>query len=363
MTTPDPSRQKLKELLRRIEQLPVDARPEPPRPASPRATFIIEPGQKAIEALPTGFPSMKVQAQKSSLTRIAMVIAGLATALGLGGLFVLNQQSTETKADANLHRTEIAAGADKAGFGTDAPAQSQETVAPTQIAQATSGNAGHVSSQPPATNAPSLVTTKLVVPSMTTGSRQRSVMAIRSEPPLPLDSQLQFRIRLLPSGLTLSRGTRVGTETWAVTIPEMSGLELVAGDVQPGRFSLLVELVSVDGLVVAATDGQVTVTGQVPLADTERLSEEELAKLLGQGLLMLGSGNVNSARLLLLRAADSGNARAALILGDTYDAERLTRIGAASVVPDRDKAAFWYSRADELGASEAKERLLQMNAR
>ena len=65
--------------------------------------------------------------------------------------------------------------------------------------------------------------------------------------------------------------------------------------------------------------------------------------------MMLATGNVNSARLLLQRAAESGNGHAALILGDTYDADRLARIGAISVVPDRSRAAYWYRRADELG--------------
>ena len=50
-------------------------------------------------------------------------------------------------------------------------------------------------------------------------------------------------------------------------------------------------------------------------------------------------------------------------MGDTYDVVRLAQLGAQGVLPDRDKANYWYERADELGAVEAKERLTEINGR
>jgi TPR repeat protein len=86
-------------------------------------------------------------------------------------------------------------------------------------------------------------------------------------------------------------------------------------------------------------------------------------KFLAQGLRLLLTGNVNSARLLFERSAEGGNARAALLLGDSYDDVRLAQLGVEGVLPDRDKASYWYERADELGAPEAKERISEINAR
>jgi hypothetical protein len=98
-------------------------------------------------------------------------------------------------------------------------------------------------------------------------------------------------------------------------------------------------------------------------SDAERLDEQNQEKFLAQGLRLLVTGNVNSARLLFQRAADAGNARAALLLGDSYDDVRLAQLGVQGVLPDRDKANYWYGRADELGAAEAKERLSEINSR
>lgn len=101
----------------------------------------------------------------------------------------------------------------------------------------------------------------------------------------------------------------------------------------------------------------------VALGDSGRLDDASQDRLLIQGLRQVVLGNVNSARLLFTRAAESGNARAALILGDTFEETRLVQFGVLGVQPDRDKAVYWYERADELGAPEAKERLSELNAR
>jgi hypothetical protein len=99
------------------------------------------------------------------------------------------------------------------------------------------------------------------------------------------------------------------------------------------------------------------------LGDAERLDEPTQEKFLIQGLRLLVMGNINSARLLFERAADAGNSRAALLLGDTFDDVRLAQLGVLGVVPDRDRSVYWYERADELGAPEAKERLSELNLR
>ena len=84
-----------------------------------------------------------------------------------------------------------------------------------------------------------------------------------------------------------------------------------------------------------------------------KLTSDEVKTLVARGDLMLGSGDVTSARLFYERAADAPDAQAALRLGESYDPEflaaaRLSR--AAGSVP---LAAQWYRRAAELGAPDA----------
>jgi hypothetical protein len=97
--------------------------------------------------------------------------------------------------------------------------------------------------------------------------------------------------------------------------------------------------------------------------DGGRPDDANRDRLLIKGLRTLVLGNVSSARLLLRRAAEAGDGRAALVLGDTFDDVRLVQLGVLGVQPDRAKAVYWYERADALGAPEAKERLSDLNAR
>jgi hypothetical protein len=82
----------------------------------------------------------------------------------------------------------------------------------------------------------------------------------------------------------------------------------------------------------------------------------------GQALRALGDerlrqGDIASARLFYERAADAGNARAALMMGGTYDASFLERLGVLGMQGDPAQAASWYRRARELGEPEADTRL------
>ena len=72
---------------------------------------------------------------------------------------------------------------------------------------------------------------------------------------------------------------------------------------------------------------------------------------------MIASGDPAAARLVLRRAADAGDARAAMTLAETYDPAILEKLGVHGVVPDLDMARGWYEKAKKLGASEATQRL------
>ncbi len=87
------------------------------------------------------------------------------------------------------------------------------------------------------------------------------------------------------------------------------------------------------------------------------LDPDEMAMLIKRGQDFLKSGDIASARLSLRRAANAGNAQAALALGATYDQPILEELGVLGFAPDPAQAHAWYQRARELGSGEAAHRL------
>src|SRR4051794_7557219 len=75
--------------------------------------------------------------------------------------------------------------------------------------------------------------------------------------------------------------------------------------------------------------------------------------LIGRGDALLSSGDITSARLFYERAAEAGNAEAALRLGEIYDPAFLRR-SRFQAKADSSRASFWYGRARELGSTEAE---------
>jgi hypothetical protein len=106
-----------------------------------------------------------------------------------------------------------------------------------------------------------------------------------------------------------------------------------------------------------------TVT-QAPRASSapasSRVDADETATLLARGRTYLANGDVAAARLAFRRAAEGGDAQAALALGGTYDPLVLRSLGAVGVAADPAQARTWYQRAADLGARDAPQRLEQL---
>jgi TPR repeat protein len=103
---------------------------------------------------------------------------------------------------------------------------------------------------------------------------------------------------------------------------------------------------------------------QPPSPTRPTLGREEIEILFRQGENFVTVGDFASARMVFRRAAESGDARAALALGATYDPILLTRMGAKGITPDVALAREWYTRAREFGSAEAAGRLQALaNAR
>jgi hypothetical protein len=90
---------------------------------------------------------------------------------------------------------------------------------------------------------------------------------------------------------------------------------------------------------------------------------EQAARFFALGLVALADGDVAGARAFLDRAADEGDTRALMVLGDTYDPATLTRLGAVGIRGDASRARDYYARALAAGVVAARQRIAALDAK
>jgi hypothetical protein len=93
------------------------------------------------------------------------------------------------------------------------------------------------------------------------------------------------------------------------------------------------------------------------------VSGAEIAALLARGDWLFATGDVGSARLLYERAAEAGEAGAAVRLGETFDPIFLDKAHLREARADSGMAMFWYRRARDLGAIWITGRLKSLEAK
>ena len=96
------------------------------------------------------------------------------------------------------------------------------------------------------------------------------------------------------------------------------------------------------------TKPKVDVPAEAPKADD---------RLLVRGEELLRKGDVSGARLLLEKSLESGHARAAFLLAETFDPNVLSKLGVMGIRGDAAKARDYYAQAQALGILQAGERL------
>jgi hypothetical protein len=82
----------------------------------------------------------------------------------------------------------------------------------------------------------------------------------------------------------------------------------------------------------------------------------EVARLVARASVLLGQGDIGSARIVLERAAETGNAQASFALAETYDPLVLRKWGAYGTLGDPEKARDLYAKAQAGGIKEARQR-------
>jgi hypothetical protein len=93
----------------------------------------------------------------------------------------------------------------------------------------------------------------------------------------------------------------------------------------------------------------------VPRTKTTNLQDVKL--LIDRGKQFFENGDLISARILFTRAANAGDAAAAVAMGTTYDPIVLAERGVRGVPADLVKARSWYERAEAMGSPEGPQRL------
>ncbi len=97
-----------------------------------------------------------------------------------------------------------------------------------------------------------------------------------------------------------------------------------------------------------------------PARALRALDREEIAMLLQRSEDLITQGDIAAARLMLTRAAEAGDARAAFALAGTFDLDVLRKLGVLGVAADAAQAQAWYAKAAEYGSGEATRRLEQL---
>jgi hypothetical protein len=198
---------------------------------------------------------------------------------------------------------------------------------------------------------------------------QRAAFPVELEP-FPRDGQaLLLVLRGVPEEMAMSQGSAIGNEIWLMPAHRARDLEFTVAEHLGGTYELSVELVAIDGRMLAQAKTQLAATpavpGPVPLVASaaQKLDTDTLRRLTARGELLLDTGDIKAARLVLERAAEAGSAVAALRLAETYDPVHLERAGAQGVAGDAAQAVRWYERAEGLGNPLATERLGELRKR
>jgi hypothetical protein len=207
-------------------------------------------------------------------------------------------------------------------------------------------------------------------------------------------------IKWMPPGSRLTAGRRASANEWRVPAQVVSDAAIIPPPDFVGDMNLSAELHGTDGAALVTTFVRLTwasaqpgsavvsaasnaaappapvapapqqpqVIASPPAAapavatpqaaePIRELSPNEIAGFVRRAQELLASGDLQGARVLLTRAADAHDARAALLLAKTFDPIALKQFSATDRGPDVAQARNWYQRAREWGSPEAQRQL------
>jgi hypothetical protein len=200
----------------------------------------------------------------------------------------------------------------------------------------------------------------------------------------------------MPAGARLTLGQAINTSEWQVKAQEISEASIIPPPAFVGAMNLTAELRGGDGDALVGSSVWLTWTptssvgavgiaanaatmpsdsavqapqlpqpkaSPAPAAVTRatpplrEIHPEEVAGFVRRATELLAAGDLQAARLLLLRAADAHDAGAALALARTFDPMVSRQFGVADPDVDLAQARNWYQKAEEWGSPEARRQL------
>ena len=179
----------------------------------------------------------------------------------------------------------------------------------------------------------------------------------------------QLVIGGITAGSVFSGGRSIGPTAWSLPAAQIEIATLTPPRGFAGVMDVAVTLMLADG---GLSDRKVVHLEWLPEASafqpptpsvSRRIDPGELTALVARGNALVATGDLSGARLLYRRAAEAGNARAALTLAETYDPIVLDTLGESGLAPNIAMARLWYQKANELGSTEALARLERLERR
>jgi hypothetical protein len=136
-----------------------------------------------------------------------------------------------------------------------------------------------------------------------------------------------------------------------VTIPPARSPQVEAAQ------ALIAPLPVTTGVAVDMARSSRTLAERPSAPAVTTVDSQEVKLLIDRGKQFFDVGDLVAARILFLRAANAGDAAAAVEMGATYDPVILAGRGVRGVAADLEKARSWYERAKEMGSPEGPRRL------
>ena len=160
-----------------------------------------------------------------------------------------------------------------------------------------------------------------------------------------------------PAQLTAESDPAQSKDPARLSAPEnqASGLRSATTAAVPTREDVRTALQS--ALQADAAQAAAVAEPMIPQDAIHHLDPGEIASSLRRGNDLIASGDLAAARLVLRRAANAGDAHAAMTLAGTYDPVVLEKLGVHGFVPDAAMARVWYEKARKFGSAAAPQRL------
>lgn len=175
----------------------------------------------------------------------------------------------------------------------------------------------------------------------------------------PLSSAPSTAAARSPGGTPSAVAPAPAQSASANSVPALTGATLSAAEPRTPAPAIVGTGVA-SALPATAPVTQAAAGNPVMRLVTAPLPDALVATLIRRGEAMRDTGDISAARLLFDRAAEAGNASAALEAGRLRDPAYLAQLRAIGVAPDPVAAAAWYRRAAALGDETASLQLQRL---